>query len=103
MLFHIAKALELFMIRLIGASAEVAKARGSKRVLTAHMKAAIMKDDQFDNLREIVDKVPDAPVKKAKDSDSDEEENDAPKKRKRSNAGTSKSKKRKGSSDDDEE
>ncbi|KAF2150075.1 histone-fold-containing protein [Myriangium duriaei CBS 260.36] len=95
-----AKALELFMIRLITASADIAKSRNSKRVQTAHMKQAVMADDQFDNLREIVGKVPDAPAKKSaagKDSDSEDGE-DAPKKRKKSTAaGGARGKKRRGS------
>jgi histone H3/H4 len=74
-----AKALELFMIRLISASAGVAKQRGSKRVLSQHMKSAVMQDEQFDNLRDIVGRVPDAPAKGANGDDSEDEEN-APKK-----------------------
>lgn len=62
------------MIRLITASASVAKSRGSKRVLTTHMKAAVMQDEQFDNLREIVDKIPDAPVKGGGGGDDDDDE-----------------------------
>lgn len=58
-----AKALELFMIRLITSSADVAKSRNSKKVLSQHMKAAVMQDEQFDNLRDIVGKIPDAPSK----------------------------------------
>lgn len=92
------------MIRLITASADVARSRNSKRVQTAHMKQAVMADDQFDNLREIVGKVPDAPAKKNgaaanKDSDSDDDP-DAPKKRKKSTAGGARGKKRRGSDDD---
>lgn len=92
----IAKALELFMIRLISASADVAKSRGSKRIQTSHLKAAVKQDDQFDNLREIVDKVPDAPPKK----DDDDEDEDAPagKRRKKSNAAP---RKKSRASDDD--
>lgn len=51
------------MIRLITASADAAKARGSKKVQAQHMKAAVMQDEQFDNLREIMTRVPDAPAK----------------------------------------
>ncbi|KAF2228109.1 histone-fold-containing protein [Elsinoe ampelina] len=76
-----AKALELFMIRLITASSDVARARNSKRVMTQHMKMAVMQDEQFDNLREIVDKIPDAPAKKG-GADSDDEDGEGPKKRK---------------------
>ncbi|KAI5276587.1 histone-fold-containing protein [Aureobasidium subglaciale] len=74
-----AKALELFMIRLISASAGVAKQRGSKRVLSQHMKSAVMQDEQFDNLRDIVGRVPDAPAKGGNGDDSEDEES-APKK-----------------------
>jgi hypothetical protein len=74
-----AKALELFMIRLISASANNAKQRGSKRVLSQHMKSAVMQDEQFDNLRDIVGRVPDAPAKGANGDDSEDEES-APKK-----------------------
>ncbi|KAG9960120.1 histone-fold-containing protein, partial [Aureobasidium melanogenum] len=74
-----AKALELFMIRLISASAGVAKQRGSKRVLSQHMKSAVMQDEQFDNLRDIVGRVPDAPAKGANGEDSEDDES-APKK-----------------------
>ncbi|KAI4790331.1 histone-fold-containing protein [Aureobasidium sp. EXF-8845] len=74
-----AKALELFMIRLISASAANAKQRGSKRVLSQHMKSAVMQDEQFDNLRDIVGRVPDAPAKGANGDDS-EDEDSAPKK-----------------------
>lgn len=97
-----AKALELFMIRLISASAGVAKSRGSKRILTPHMKAAVMQDEQFDNLREIVSKVPDAPTKAAAaDDDDDDTVGDAaPKKRKKSAAGGAKGKKKRVSDDD---
>ena len=96
-----AKALELFMIRLITSSAGVARSKGSKRVLTTHMKAAVMQDDQFDNLREIVGKVPDAPTKAAKEEDDDEDSgNAAPKKRKKSTATGAKGKKRRNSDDD---
>ncbi|CAD0086419.1 unnamed protein product [Aureobasidium vineae] len=72
-------ALELFMIRLISASSGVAKQRGSKRVLSQHMKSAVMQDEQFDNLRDIVGRVPDAPAKGANGDDSEDEES-APKK-----------------------
>ncbi|KAF1344806.1 histone-fold-containing protein [Delphinella strobiligena] len=91
----VAKALELFMIRLITSSANVAKSRGSKKVMSQHMKAAVMQDDQFDNLRDIMAKVPDAPTSKngAKDDD-DDEEGAAPKPK-----GRGKGKKRRDSDD----
>ncbi|KAF2400611.1 histone-fold-containing protein, partial [Trichodelitschia bisporula] len=57
----VSKALELFMISLVGKAAEEAKARSSKRVLSSHLKQAVQKDEQFDFLSEIVSKVADAP------------------------------------------
>lgn len=75
----LAKALELFMIRLITSSAMVAKSRGSKKVMAQHMKQAVMQDEQFDNLRDIVGRVPDAPSSKAvKDEDGDDDEASGP-------------------------
>lgn len=94
----VAKALELFMIRLITASSTVAKSKGSKKVSTTHMKLAVMGDEQFDNLRDIVGKVPDAPTKKVEDDD-DEEAEGGPKKRKKSTAGGGRKKRK----DSDEE
>lgn len=88
------------MIRLITASSDIAKSKGSKRVQTTHMKQAVMADEQFDNLREIVAKVPDAPAKKSAAKDSDSDDDDAPKKRKKGAAGPGAKKKRRGSDDD---
>lgn len=91
------------MIRLITASADVAKSKNSKRVQTSHLKAVVMQDEQFDNLREIMEKVPDAPAKKGgRDADSDSEDNaesGSTKKRKKSIA-VGRGKKRRGSDDD---
>lgn len=72
-----AKALELFMISIVTKAASEARARNSKRVLPAHLKAAILADEQFDFLNDIVSKVQDAPAPgsgKANDQDSDEPE-----------------------------
>jgi hypothetical protein len=57
----IAKALELFMISLVTKAAAEAKSRNSKRVNTVHLKQAIMNNEQFDFLNDIVSKVADAP------------------------------------------
>lgn len=89
------------MIRLITSSAGIARSRGSKRVLTPHMKAAVMQDEQFDNLREIVGKIPDAPVKGAAADDDDEPAEGSGKKRKKAAAGGAKGKKRRNSDDED--
>lgn len=91
----VSRALELFMIRLISSSAHQARgpsgaSKGPKRVLQQHLKKAVQGDEKFDFLNEIVDKVPDAPVKSKKENGSDSE--DAKPKRK--------GKKRKDSGDD---
>jgi hypothetical protein len=88
----VSRALELFMIKLISASAMQARGgaaatsaaaaasatapgtakggaaaatggSGPKRILVQHLKKAVLADETFDFLREIVDKVPDAPTK----------------------------------------
>jgi len=80
----VSKALELFMISLVTKAAKEAKDRGSKRVIAAHLKQAVVKDDQFDFLSEIVSKVQDAPAPRTKDEDSDEPmDGGAPPKKKR--------------------
>lgn len=96
----VSRALELFMIKLISASAVQARggaqggggaAKGPKRILAQHMKRAIESDQTFDFLAEIAEKVADAPSKAKKDVGSDSEENPKPRK---------KGKKRKDSGDD---
>ena len=72
-----AKALELFMISVVSKAASEAKAKSSKRVTAAHLKAAVQKDEQFDFLAEIISKVPDAPAPKAKEEGADSEEGGA--------------------------
>ncbi|KIV82763.1 hypothetical protein PV11_04844 [Exophiala sideris] len=81
----VSKALELFMITLVTKGATEARANNSKRVTAQHLKAALMKDGQFDFLTEICESVPDEGSKKgrakseAKSEESDEEM--APKKK----------------------
>jgi len=83
----VSRALELFMIKLISASATQARGgaqaaagggggKGPKRILVQHMKKAIQSDNTFDFLQEIAAKVPDAPSKTKKEAshDSDSEE-----------------------------
>ncbi|TKA82644.1 hypothetical protein B0A55_00739 [Friedmanniomyces simplex] len=104
----VSRALELFMIKLISASAEQARGnqvsaqggsiggKGPKKVLAQHMKRAIITNDTFDFLTEIANKVPDAsakPAGKVKEG-SDSEEMKEVKPRKKA------SKKRKDSGDD---
>ena len=59
------------MISVITKSANEAKAVSAKRVTAAHLKQAVAKDEQFDFLQDIIQKVPDAPAPK-KDEDSEE-------------------------------
>lgn len=59
------------MISVITKSANEAKAVSAKRVTAAHLKQAVGKDEQFDFLQDIIQKVPDAPPPK-KDEDSEE-------------------------------
>ncbi|KAK4623741.1 NCT transcriptional regulatory complex subunit A [Fulvia fulva] len=96
----VSRALELFMIKLISQSAVQARGlvgaggtsgKGPKRILAQHMKAAVNADDVLDFLGEIVNKIPDAPVKAAKKETGSESEEAKPKRR---------SKKRKDSGDD---
>lgn len=52
----VAKALELFMIQLVDESCKRARAKQAKRVSLAHLYQAIMEEEQFDFLREVMDK-----------------------------------------------
>jgi len=51
------KALELFMIALVGGAAEKAREKGGKRVTAQHLKMVVEGDEQFDFLGEIVGRV----------------------------------------------
>jgi hypothetical protein len=78
-----AKALELFMITLVTKAATEASNRQSKRVTAAHLKQAVLADENLDFLQEIVSKVPDPTEKKgpAKPEGSAEPEDGTKKKR----------------------
>lgn len=66
----VSKALELFMISLVTKAAHQAKAKSAKKVTAAHLKQAVLSDEQFDFLSDIMAKVPDAPApKKEEDSE----------------------------------
>lgn len=72
------------MISLVTKAASEAKLSGSKRVTSQHLKKVIVSDAQFDYLSEIVEKIPDAPVKAGKtEGDSDEDMDGGPAKKKR--------------------
>lgn len=83
--YNTAKALELFMIALVSKGAEEAKANRSKRVTAQHLKAALMKDGQYDFLTDICENVPDEGSKKGRaksEAKSEDSEDDiAPKKK----------------------
>jgi len=96
-----AKALELFMISITLSAAEEAKARGSKRVSGHHLKQVVQKAEQFDFLRDIVARIPDAPTSKegrSKGDNSDdgefEEKEKKPRKGRPSGSGGGKRRKR---------
>ena len=95
-LCFIAKALELFMISVVTKAANEARAKQSKRVTAAHLKQAVVKDDQLDFLAEIIAKVPDAPATSKKEKEDDSEEAAEGKRKKKS--GTRRKKK-----DDDDD
>lgn len=91
----VSKALELFMISVVTKAANEARAKQSKRVTAAHLKQAVMKDDQLDFLEQIISKVPDAPAPSKKEKEEDSEEGGEGKRKKK--GGT----KRKKKDDDD--
>lgn len=87
------------MITLVTKAAAEAKDRSSKRVTAAHLKQAVIKDQTFDFLQEIIDKVPDPTEKKAGGRAVSEDVDDGgggPAKRKRAPRG-----KKKADSDED--
>ncbi|RPB22289.1 histone-fold-containing protein, partial [Terfezia boudieri ATCC MYA-4762] len=55
----VSKALELFMIALCEKASQQARSRNSKRITASHLKQAVMADEQFDFLEDIMAKVPD--------------------------------------------
>lgn len=57
------------MISLITSSASVARSQSSKRVTAAHLKRAVLANEQFDFLTDIVGKVPDRPGANHDDED----------------------------------
>lgn len=67
-----AKALELFMVNLVTNAAAEAKEKSSRRVTTAHLKQAVLKDNQFDFLWDIVGKVSDTPAQGERSEDAEE-------------------------------
>lgn len=90
------------MITLVTKAAAEAKDRSSKRVTAAHLKQAVVKDQTFDFLQEIIEKVPDPTEKKGGRAASEDVDDGggggggAPAKRKRAPRGRKKT-------DDDED
>lgn len=57
----VSKALELFMIALVGGAADIAREKGQKRVTAQHLKQVVLgSPEQFDFLAEIVGRVSEA-------------------------------------------
>jgi Dr1-associated corepressor len=80
------------MIALVTKAAAEAKDRSSKRVTAAHLKQAVIKDQTFDFLQEIIEKVPDPTEKKGGRAVSEDVDEGAggPAKRKRAPRGRKK-------------
>ena len=53
----VSKALELFMIALVGGAADKAKEGGGKRISAGHLKGVVDGDERWDFLKEIVARV----------------------------------------------
>ena len=60
------------MVSLVTNAAAEAKEKSSKRVSCAHLKQAVLKDNQFDFLWDIVGKVSDMPPQGDKSEDAEE-------------------------------
>lgn len=58
----VSKALELFMIALCEKASQQARSRNSKRITASHLKQAVLADEQFDFLEDIMAKVPEVPL-----------------------------------------
>jgi len=71
------------MISLVTKAAAEAKSRNSKRVNTVHLKQAIIHNEQFDFLSEIVSKVADAPEKGEEGEEGGRKKKAAPRKKKK--------------------
>jgi Dr1-associated corepressor len=86
------------MITLVTKAAAEARDRSSKRITAAHLKQAVVKDQTFDFLQEIIEKVPDPTEKKGGRAASEDVDDGGagPAKRKRAPRG-----KKKAESDDD--
>ena len=60
------------MVNLVTNAAAEAKEKSSKRVNCTHLKQAVLKDNQFDFLWDIVSKVSDMPAQGEKSEDAEE-------------------------------
>jgi Dr1-associated corepressor len=84
----VSRALELFMIKLIAASAEQARGgegssgkASAKKITPQHLKRAVLSDSTYDFLCDIVNKVPDAPTKAKKEAGSESEDEKKPRRK----------------------
>lgn len=75
------------MISLITKSSSEARQRSSKRVTSVHIKQAVLKDEQFDFLQEIVSNIGDAAAKEGQDAGEEGEEGSVGGGRKRRSGG----------------
>lgn len=50
------------MIALCDKASDQARSRGSKRITAGHLKQAIVHEEQFDFLADIIEKIPDIPL-----------------------------------------
>lgn len=50
------------MVSLVTKASEEAKSRHSKRITAGHLKLAVMKEEQFDFLQDVISKAPDMPA-----------------------------------------
>jgi hypothetical protein len=73
------------MITLVTKAAREASNRQSKRVTAAHLKQAVLADENLDFLQDIVSKVPDPTEKKARAKSEDSVEAEESGKKKRAN------------------
>ena len=70
--FPVAKALELFIVSMVSKAAAEARTTSSKRITAKHLKQAIAKEEEYDFLQDIINKVPEAKAKDEEGVDVDE-------------------------------
>lgn len=63
------------MIALCAKASEQARGRNSKRITASHLKQAVLQEEQFDFLADIMAKVPDQPMPESAGNAGSDEEN----------------------------